>query len=590
MSEQAQPENQYTPREKFEMLMWLWRTHARKHVWWMALGVLLMALEGSVIGGMSYMVQPMIDSIFVQKDTSAMPWIALVVCLLFIVRGTSGMLQKLIMTSVSAKVSTHLQMDLFRHQLALDSAYFMGKTPGEFLERTMGDASRVQALWTSVLISLIRDIITLLALLYVVTRIDWVWTLIALAALPVLPLPIILVRVCTRELARWQIILGERVFNRVSGTFLLIDTAKLYNLLKPIGERFDELVKKLRLINIKMTACTSFPTMSADWIAGFCFVGVLFYGGREIINDEKTVGEFMSFFTAMVLVFDPVRKLSKVPLDWEIASVSLCRIKTTLAQKATILDGGVPLPNLGRGGRIEFQGVWFSYDPDVKPDADLESSCALRGVSFVAEEGKTTAIVGLSGAGKSTIFKLATRLGDPLMGSVELNGKSIKEYRISDLRSAFAVVSQDPNLFDDETVYKNIRAERPAAEKEKIRDAAKRAQIDISLSTKAKSLSGGQRQRVSIARAFLRDAPLLMLDEPTSSLDATTEDNLLKTLKSLSKNRTTLVIAHRFSTIRHADKIIVLHEGRIAETGNHASLMRAKGLYASLYRLQNRKV
>jgi ATP-binding cassette subfamily B protein/subfamily B ATP-binding cassette protein MsbA len=322
-----------------------------------------------------------------------------------------------------------------------------------------------------------------------------------------------------------------------------------------------------------------------DLSSAIGFLVVVYFGGSQIISGEKSLGEFMSFFTALALVFDPMRRLSTIAGQIQAAMASLERLYAVLETQPTILAPAQPVAV--RNGDVVFDDVRFAY----------EESEVLRGLSFAAQQGKTTALVGPSGAGKSTVFSLLTRLVDPGSGRITIGGAATTDVDIAELRDSLALVGQDSTLFDD-TIAQNIRLGRLDASDEEVRAAAEAASVlefadqmplglDTPVGPRGSGLSGGQRQRVTIARAMLRNAPILLLDEPTSALDARSEKLVGEALDSLSQGRTTLVIAHRLSTIRNADLIVVMDKGHVVEQGSHAELMAADGAYARLHQLQS---
>ncbi|HHB81764.1 MAG TPA: ABC transporter ATP-binding protein, partial [Aliiroseovarius sp.] len=323
-----------------------------------------------------------------------------------------------------------------------------------------------------------------------------------------------------------------------------------------------------------------------DVATGVGFFGVLIYGGQEIIDGEKTVGQFMSFFTAMALAFEPLRRLGAIAGLWQTAAAGIERIVAIFDTHPSLISPPKPLPVPDTRPTITLEDVHLSYG----------TLPVLNGVSFTAEAGKTTALVGASGAGKSTIFNLLTRLIDADRGQITIDDTPVPGMKLDQLRGLYSVVSQEALLFD-ETIRDNILLGDdtvPEAELTRALDTAHAAEfvarqsdgLDTLAGPRGSNLSGGQRQRVAIARAVLRDTPVLLLDEATSALDAQSEALVQEALERLSEGRTTLVIAHRLSTVRNADKIVVMEAGRVVEQGTHDELMARGGIYADLHRLQ----
>jgi ABC-type multidrug transport system fused ATPase/permease subunit len=329
-------------------------------------------------------------------------------------------------------------------------------------------------------------------------------------------------------------------------------------------------------------------TGSVDIMAGIGFLAVIVFGGSEIIEGEKTVGQFMAFFTAMAIAFDPIRRLARIFGTWQVATAAIERLLDVFDTKPTLLSPSVPATAPTTAPEITFSDVSLSY-------GDLP---VLNGTTFTAQAGETTALVGASGAGKSTLFNVLTRLVEPQAGSVTLNDTPINTLAVTDLRALVSTVSQDAALFD-ETLRENILLGRSGVSDDALKATLKDAHVadfleklpdglESAAGPRGSNLSGGQRQRVAIARALLRDTPILLLDEATSALDTKSEAIVQGALDRLAEGRTTLVIAHRLSTIQNAHKIVVMDKGKVVDQGSHADLLARGGLYADLYRLQFR--
>jgi ATP-binding cassette subfamily B protein/subfamily B ATP-binding cassette protein MsbA len=557
----------------------------RVHLPRLLLAAGLMSIEGATLGVLAYMVQPLFDDLFGAGSMDGAGWIAIAIAAIFVLRAIAGFAQRLIIVAIGLKVTTALQSRLVSHLLALDMSYFRDNPPGALIERVRGDTLALQGLASSTVMSLGRDTITLVSLLTVMLVNDWLWTLLALVGLPLLILPVIAVQKYIRATTTASREAAARLSTQLDEVFHGIQSIKLNRLEAYETNRFGAEVQRfLRQALRAQRGLAANPAMM-DIIAAAGFVAVLYYGGAQIIAEEKTVGEFMSFFTALALLFDPLRRLSNIAGQIQAGIASLDRLYAVLEARPTILPPADPRPV--PKGDIRFDDVRFGY-------GDMP---VLTGLSLTAVAGQTTALVGPSGAGKTTVFGLLTRLIDPAGGAITIGGTDVRSLSLEGLRDAIAVVGQETALFDA-TIAENIRLGRLDATEAEVSAAAEAASVlefadglpmglDSGVGPRGSALSGGQRQRVAIARAMLKSAPILLLDEPTSALDARSEQLVQQALARLSEGRTTLVIAHRLSTIRDADKICVLDRGRVIEEGRHVDLMAANGAYARLHALQS---
>jgi len=567
---------------------WLWRRYLRGELGWLLLALLLMSLEGAMFGAFSWMVKPLFDEVFGTRDAGAMWWVAGTVLAIFTIRGVAGFAHRVIMAWVGERMVARMQSDLVRHLLGLDTAFFYLNAPGALIERVRGDTQAVITVWQTIISAAGRDAVALVSLLAVAVSIDWRWTLVALVGAPLLALPLAWVQNLVHRASTGARQAAADLATRLDEMFHGIATIKLNRMERQEETRFDEARDRFVKGAIVTAAGQAAIPALMDIIAGIGFFAVLIWGGREIISGEKTVGEFMSFFTAMALVFEPLRRLGNVAGAWQQAAASLTRIRAVFDEKPRVRPPARPRPvtAISSPRNIALEDVHLSYGGQP----------ALRGVSFTAHEGERVALVGPSGAGKTSVFNVLTRLVDPDRGRITLGGMPIRDLGLDDLRRQFAVVSQDAMLFDD-TIRANIRFGRPDADEAAVEAAARAAFVldfaerlpeglDTRVGPRGANLSGGQRQRVAIARAILRDAPILLLDEPTSALDAESEARVQAALDALAQGRTTLVIAHRLATVRTADRIVVMDRGRVVEEGRHDALIGKGGLYASLSRLQ----
>lgn len=569
------------------LISWLWHDYLRHHIGSLIFALILMSLEGAMLGALSYLIKPMFDKVLVAGQSTALFWVAAAVFGVFSLRAISSFGQRVIMARIGQKVSATLQGDLVAHMVTLDGRFFQDNPPGTLIERTRGDSTAAATVWSTVLSAATRDAISLVSLLAVAISVDWRWTLVAVAGAPLLAVPITMLQNVVRRTTRSAREASARVSTRLDEIFHGATTIKLSGTETREAGRFRREISHLVRSEIKSAAGQAGIPALMDIVAGLGFFGVLLYGGQQIVDGTKTVGEFMSFFTAMALVFEPLRRLGNVSGAWQAARASLERLHAIFEERPDITSPAKPvaLPVAPDQADIRFENVAFAY-----ADAPV-----LRGTTFTAEAGKTTALVGASGAGKSTLFHLMTRLADPIEGQINIGGVPTTKLDLASLRGLYSVVSQDALLFD-ESLRDNVLMGTEVNDA-RLNAALKTAHVsefaekldhglDTPVGPRGSGLSGGQRQRVAIARAVLRDRPVLLLDEATSALDAQSEKIVQEALEKLSEGRTSLVIAHRLSTIRNADKIVVMDKGRVVDEGTHDELLARGGLYADLYRLQ----
>lgn len=563
-----------------------WSGYLRPHIGAMTLALGLMVVEGSALGALAYLLKPLFDVVLTPTGSGSIWLVGLAIFGLFATRSVTVVASRTLIAAISQKVAAHMQGDLLRHLLRLDMGFFQRHPPGVLIERVQGDTLSVQGIWSTLLTGIGRDLLGLAVLMSVAVSIDWRWTIAAMIGAPLLILPAsMLQRYVRRKANQLRDQAGQRA-TRLDEIFHGIQAVKLNRMEDYQTQRFRNVLDVILKVEIRSALGRSLMPGMIDLVTGIGFFAVLYMAGDEITAGNRTVGDFMAFFTAMSLTFQPLRRLGELSGVWQIAAASLERIYALLDSQPAFPrpDQSQALPASG-APEIRFEDVHFAHS----------DTPVLRGLTFSAAAGKTTAIVGASGAGKSTVFHLLTALLEPASGVIRIGGADATQMSLTDQRQMFATVTQDSALFD-ETIADNITLGRDVVDSAlqaalvaaHVADflAIQPRGIDTAVGPRGSALSGGQRQRVSIARALVQNAPVLLLDEATSALDAQSETAVAEALAAGSVGRTTLVIAHRLATVRSADKIVVMAQGKVAEEGTHEALLAMGGLYAQLYNMQ----
>ena len=569
-----------------ELLKWLWRDYLRKHMGLLMIAIVFMAVEGATMGALAKLMQPMFDQVFVAGQENALIWVGLVLVGIFVLRAIAGVTQKVLLTRIAQKSAADMRIDLLDRMMIQDGAFHQTHPPGFLVQRVQSDVNAIGAVWQAVITGTGRDFIGLIVLLGVAVSIDPVWALLACIGVPLMVMPAALAQRFVRARSREARDLGAHLSTRLDEVFHGIVQIKLNALERYQARQYRDLTRTYVRTEVRASFGNSALPGMIDIMSGVGFMAVILYGGSEIIDGEKTIGQFMTFFTAMGFTFNPLRRLGAISGLWQTAAAALERIKELMDAPVNLKSPEHPVPVPTAAPDIVLDGVSLSYG----------EAKVLDSLSLTATAGQTTALVGASGAGKSTIFNLLTRLIDPQQGSISIGGVELKDMGIADLRGLFSVVTQEALLFD-ETLRENIVLGRENVsddELQKVLEAAHVADflpklehgLETRVGPRGSALSGGQRQRIVIARALLRNTQILLLDEATSALDAQSEKVVQQALDRLSEGRTTLVIAHRLSTIRGADKIVVMDRGRVMDEGKHDELLARGGIYADLYRLQ----
>ena len=573
--------------DKIPPLKWLWNSYVREHFIFLFIALIFMSIEGSMLGLLSYSIKFLFDNVLVSRDTSSILFVAILIFSIFSIRAIAGFIHRLMTVNVCQKIIKALQDRMVEHLINMDVVFHQKNSPGTLMDRVRADSKALSESIGEAFMTVGRDGFSLISLVAVVFFIDWKWSLIAFLGIPFLVLPILLLQGLVRFRAGENRDFESKANVRLDEIFHGITDIKLNRAEKSERNKFFDILKLTHKVRLRLEAGMAGIPAMIDIIAAVGFLAVMIFGAIDITSGSKTIGEFMSFFTAMALIFEPLRRLSNISGNIQVAMASLERVFKVFEEKSSIIfPSQSAFENSFKKVGVQFERVHFSYG-DRK---------VLEDITFEIEEGTSNAIVGYSGSGKTTLFNLITRLIDPNRGSVRINGVNLKELCLKELRSLISVVRQDGMMFD-ETILENIRFGKPSASDIEIRKAAKMAYVDefsndlkdglnTVVGPRGSTLSGGQRQRISIARAFLRNSPLLLLDEPTSALDSKSERLIQKSISNLAMYSTTITIAHRLSTIVDSDKVLVLDKGKIVGEGKHDELLQENTLYFTLFKSQ----
>ncbi|MEM6381601.1 MAG: ABC transporter ATP-binding protein [Pseudomonadota bacterium] len=555
-----------------------------------AVAVVMMALSAAMTALTAYLMRDLINEVFINRSREWLMIIGFSVLAIYLVKGTSTYFQLVILGRINNAIVASVQKRMFDRLLREDVGFVQGQPSAEIAMVFANNAASATKVLNTLVNAAGRDILTLIGLIIVMIIQDPVMSVAMIVGLPVLIVVIELMMNRVRKVARRQVSLGAQIGNHVRETAQGFRIVKAFRMENAFSSRIDTTIDDLRATADKLVTYQARPAPLVETLAGIAVAIVVFYGGFRVIEHGQSPGEFFSFTTALLLAYEPAKKLSKLRVPLEQALVGVRMMYGFLDRPASPREAGSGPDITYRAGAIRFDDVRFAYN-----ESGIDAG-VLNGLSFTAEAGKTTALVGASGAGKSTVMSLVLRFWDPDAGTILLDDQDLCAANTGSLRAHMAYVGQDAYLFDG-TIAENIAAGDAAATTEHLEEAARRAEAhgfisqlplgyDTPVGELGSLLSGGQRQRIAIARAFLRDAPILLLDEPTSALDAQSEDAIQATLAKLSEGRTTLVIAHRLSTVRNADKIIVLDGGVSVEEDTHDALIAKNGHYARLHALQ----
>lgn len=569
----------------------LFSAYMRPHMRNFVVAMLFMAVGAAMTGAMAKLMEPIIDQVFKQGSMTQLFQVAAAILVVFALRGGATYSHSVIMNRIGQRIVTNVQQNLYRHLLSSDLAFFHAHASGSLISRLTNDVGVMRTTVAESMTSLFKSVLTLAVLTGVMFYQDWK---LAIGAFLVFPPSAWLVARIGKRMRRVSASTQTEIGNFASflnQTFQGARHVKAYGMETQEQGRVSEITERIYHLAVKGFRVGALSTPMTELFSGMAIVTVILYGGVQVISGNNTPGALFSFITAFLLAYEPMKRLAKLN----------AQLQTGLAAAERIFEIFDVEPQIrNRPGAQALQAEDYGLGIEHVSFAYPDGTEALRDLSFQVPHGKTVAIVGASGSGKSTIVNLIPRFYDVQQGKVTVGGVDVRDLTLESLRGKIALVSQETALFD-ETIRANIAYGKPGATQEEIEAAAEAAFADAFIKALPKGydtvvgemgvkLSGGQRQRIAIARAMVRNAPILLLDEATSALDTQSERAVQAALKRLQEGRTTVVVAHRLSTIVDADLIVVLDAGRMAEQGTHDELLARGGLYARLYGRQDHAV
>jgi subfamily B ATP-binding cassette protein MsbA len=577
-------------RNTLPVLARLWREHVRAHR-----GTIIIVLIFIAVAAAANALYPLLVreafNLLERRDFATLAFAPIVVILVTSTKGLALFVQSLLTNRFVTSVEADMQAALYNHLIEADIARLSRENSASLTQRFTTDFAFIKEALTRVFTVFFRDMAMLIALVAVLIYIDPWSTLVAALIAPFAIPPIARIG---RKLRRVAVATQEEIGAMAAGiseSLAAARVAKTFRMEPYLKARARSAFDEIRALKMKAANARARMDPILEIAAGLAIAAVIVFVGWRIQSGVTTLGDFAAYSGALIMAAQPIRTLGNLNAIVQEAMAALGRYHAVLDEPSLISERPDARPLRDPAGAVAFENVSFAYAG--------EAPAAVNGVTFHTRPGGVTALVGRSGSGKSTLLALVPRLFDVTGGRVTIGGEDVRDVTLASLRDAIAVVSQDVVLFDD-TIAANIAFGRPGADEAAIERAARAAAAHdfimaqpagyaTRVGERGGRLSGGERQRIALARAFLKDAPILLLDEATSALDAESETAVQAALGALQKGRTTIVIAHRLSTIREAEQIVALDQGQVVEIGDHDTLMRRDGLYATLHRMQFRE-
>ena len=572
-----------------EILKRLYNDYTKTFIIKIFLAVIFSILVAGSTSATAWLLDPAIEKIFINKDQTLIFVIPILIILAFSTKGISLYLAKVIMINVAEEVKKKIQIDMLSSFIKADTEQIENKHSGKYISNLNFDVNQITGMLSNSFLSFFKDGLTLIGLLTVMFMQNWRLSLIAIIMIPIASIT------AKRLGKRMGKVATEAQEKSGDLNKYLIDLFKNHKVIKIFqrekfeNERSEKFVNDLKEKSIKISTVFIRATPIMEILTGIMIAILIFYSGKLIMSEQLSINNFFSFLAAMMLAYQPVKSLATINVGIGQGLSAGKRILPIIDTKNNILKNENEINLDVESGSISFKGVNFNYESNL-------DNKVLKNINLEIAGNKMTALVGHSGSGKSTLLSLIPRIYDPSSGEIHIDGKNIKKVNLSSLRKEISIVDQNTTLFDD-TVLNNIKYAKSDASNEEIFKAAEMAmctdfinklenKFETKIGENGVKLSGGEKQRLSIARAFLKDSKIILLDEATSSLDSETEEKIQKALEKLTSNKTTIVIAHRLSTILNSNKIYVLDKGVVVDEGKHDELLKNSEIYKNFYNRQ----